>query len=152
MPHRVLVYRNGNAEADCHISEVDSIRKAFEDMYPKKDEAFIPPITYIVGVSQHNVRIVPAGRTGRDKNVPSGTCLDNPFSNLTPLQDARQQPDIAMVKPTGTHGSDSFGFMLVPHKGILGTSKSVLYKTVRASDDVVPSNKLLTCLARAASE
>ena len=41
------------------------------------------PITFVVSQSQHSIRIVPRDEPGgRDKNVPSGTCVDHTIMDV----------------------------------------------------------------------
>ena len=172
MPSRVVVYRNGSSEGNFdHIlnSEVKALRKAFRDLRDTISESVTPCanerncngngctfctpiITYIVALSQHNIRIVPAetkpGKNGLGiLNVPSGTCLDD---EVTPHLDAENKatewPGANTVKKGQIfedRNSDGFDFLLTAHGGLKGTSKPIFYRTVSQCfffvDDLSPS-------------
>jgi hypothetical protein len=165
MPKRVVVYRNGSSEGNFTqvVSvEVMSLRKAFfhlrsqiacdmgrqEEPCPNERVCqrngctwCTPIITYIVALSQHNVRIVPdelvrAGRRGNVLNVPSGTCVDH---TITPYVDgensAVEWPDHADqssgdIQIFEQRNSAGFDFFLTAQGGLKGTSKPIQYRVV----------------------
>jgi hypothetical protein len=163
MPKRVVVYRNGSSEGNFTQvleTEVAALRKAFSDLRghcanqvgrqePCRNVRVCqgngctwctPIITYIVALSQHNIRIVPAapteGRRGNLLNVPSGTCVDH---TITPYVDgenfAVKWPD--HVDQSGgeiqifeQRNSTGFDFLLTAQGGLKGTSKPIFYRVV----------------------
>jgi hypothetical protein len=160
MPARVIVYRNGSSEGNFdHIlnSEVAALRKAFHDLRAEFNShvdscvnerncqgngcTFCTPIiTYIVALSQHNIRVVPAEEIRGKRallNVPSGTCVDH---TLTPFLDglnlAAQLPDPPKSsndpEPMIFSNTEStgFDFLLTAHGGLKGTSKPIFYRVV----------------------
>ena len=164
MPSRVVVYRNGSSEGSFDLimnNEVATLRKAFYDLRrsrcaePCPNErkckgngcTFCTPIiTYIVALSQHNIRIVPAEKmTKKNKynetvlNVPSGTCLDHtvtPYLDRKNLAAPEQPADSDRMsdepKPLvfSNPNSTGFDFLLTAHGGLKGTSKPIFYRVV----------------------
>jgi Piwi domain len=157
MPSRVVVYRNGSSEGNFDLvlnSEVAALRKAFYDLRKSrkaeacKNErncqgngcAFCTPIiTYIVALSQHNVRIVPAEEKTKGRtvlNVPSGTCLDHTVTPyLDGLNRSAPRPDKPLhdgpePKLFSNPNSLGFDFLLTAHGGLKGTSKPIFYRVV----------------------
>ena len=159
MPSRVVVYRNGSSEGSFDLimnSEVAALRKAFYDLRMSRRGAkscpnerkckgngctfCTPIITYIVAISQHNIRIVPAeARTGKKNNVLSGTCLDH---TVTPYLDGKnlaapelpadsdRMSDEPEPKVFSNPNSTGFDFLLTAHGGLKGTSKPIFYRVV----------------------
>jgi len=143
LPQRLLVYRSGILEADSHNLEVMAIRRAFHD-FKHRDLGYeecrnarrcqgqgciccTPPITFVVGVSHHNIRVVPTSI--RERNVHSGTCVESPIQE--PVEPIPPPEDSAGVQTFDAPGGVScFDFLLTAHQGIKGTSKTVLYKTL----------------------
>jgi len=100
-PLRVLVYRDGSSEGEFESilsHEVASIREALYELNSEKPEFSCPnaekckgkgcifctpPITFVISQSQHSIRIVPKVEPfSRDKNVPSGTCVDSVIMDM----------------------------------------------------------------------
>eukprot|EP00548_Thalassiothrix_antarctica_P021134 CAMPEP_0194179776 /NCGR_PEP_ID=MMETSP0154-20130528/13179_1 /TAXON_ID=1049557 /ORGANISM="Thalassiothrix antarctica, Strain L6-D1" /LENGTH=790 /DNA_ID=CAMNT_0038895255 /DNA_START=366 /DNA_END=2738 /DNA_ORIENTATION=+ len=153
-PNRVLVYRNGSSEetfGELMESEVLVIRQAFYDLIQKlqprgwtssigndkPSHLNTPIITYIVAVSQHNIRVVPAveafKKGGRQiMNVPSGTCVNH---TITDYLDGERS---ALPKEAVEGGAnvfepsdyDGFDFLLTSQGGLKGTSKPIFYRTI----------------------
>ena len=160
MPSRVIVYRNGSSEGNFdHVlnSELAALRKAFFELRKKRNSsqcvnykkcldngcAFCTPIiTYIVALSQHNIRVVPAeritSRKGTILNVPSGTCLDHTVTSYFDGKGLAAQGDaVAEISPDDPKPlvfsnpiSKGFDFLLTAHGGLKGTSKPIFYRVV----------------------
>lgn len=116
VPKRAVVFRNGFSEFDYYLTEIDAIR---EGLNAELAPSFEIPITYVLGVSQHSIRVVPTEtpQNHRHKNVHSGTCVDYKF----PMQ---------VVEPVGREPQQMVDFLLTAHGGLKGTSKPVLYRVV----------------------
>lgn len=171
-----MVYRNGSSEGNFDAIagvEFRAIRRALFDLRvdwhthknPSNDEETTPtlepcpngcqnngctfccpPITLIVAITQHNIRIVPAeaiekqGGRGRSLlNVPSGTCLDDTIPSYLdgentavswPKEDGRPE----QMQIFENSNSDGFDFALTAHGGLKGTSKPVLYRVVSSAN------------------
>lgn len=162
MPERVVVYRNGSSEGNFEqliLSEVAALRKAFaqlrEDTGQKEPctrreggcmgmgcTFCTPKITYIVALSQHNLRMAPAeravGKGDKLLNVPSGTCVDH---TITPYLDGQDgvtpwpasftpSPEFQIFEQRKT---GNFDFLLTAQGGLKGTSKPIFYRVVSKS-------------------
>jgi hypothetical protein len=162
MPKRIIIYRNGSSEGnfeEIRQTEVASIRSAFaklrqdHHMDPCPDPGckktvgckFCTPImTFVVALSQHNIRMVPEvidmkGKTTR--NVLSGTCLDNTITAYWDSQglaiEAASETEKDMSKHAGLNVfevestyTQGFDFLLTAHGGLKGTSKPILYRVI----------------------
>mmetsp|Transcript_15832 Transcript_15832/g.24306 ORF Transcript_15832/g.24306 Transcript_15832/m.24306 type:complete len:1247 (-) Transcript_15832:149-3889(-) len=139
LPSRIIVYRNGTSEGhfnEIMENEVKTIQEAFSDL--QRDlrglcsALSMPTITYVVAVSQHNIRMVPAEtkRTRRNKvqNVPSGTCLDHTITNYQD-EAGRAIPEEEGVA-IDLKGFNGFDFLLTSQGGLKGTSKPIFYRTI----------------------
>jgi hypothetical protein len=157
------VYRNGSSEGNFDRvlnMEVCTLRRAFYDLRRNHAEPHKPPepcpnekkcqgngctfctpiITYIVALTQHNIRIVPAEKIKGKRgilNVPSGTCLDHTVTSFLDGQNrAAVWPDISspMDSPQpqifSNRDADGFDFLLTAHGGLKGTSKQIFYRVV----------------------
>jgi len=164
LPKRIIVYRNGASEGNFDAllqTEVTSIRHAFAQLRAEHGMdschnpkcrgigcAFCTPIiTFVVALSQHNIRMVPRklevfGKKSSPRNVVSGTCVDHTINAfwdsqglaiVCPSEDEQmmsQQPTspvqlFEMVSPNG-----GYDFLLTAHGGIKGTSKPIFYRVI----------------------
>jgi hypothetical protein len=76
--------------------------------------------------TQHDIRVVPANAEHRAsrKNVPSGTCVDDP--QLLPAHKMTVLPEVALKGPLGNPrkifenitDNVGFDFLLTPHGGL----------------------------------
>lgn len=158
-PKRVVVYRNGSSEGNFDqviASEVGSLRKAFQELLGTCAShvgnerscsnncgdgcTFCTPIiTYIVALSQHNIRVVPAKpehtRKNNLLNVPSGTCVDHTITSYMDGQNMAvewptapsRDPDVRIFEQRESSG---FDFLLTAQGGLKGTSKPIFYRVV----------------------
>jgi eukaryotic translation initiation factor 2C len=161
MPKRIIIFRNGSSEGNFDAlltTEVASIRAAFamlrrdHEMDECRNEcegkgcAFCTPIiTYIVALSQHNIRMVPKnfiphGKQGNPRNVLSGTCVDNTINtywddNGFAVEPAGEKERILSQNVTSPvqlfeDVKGGFDFLLTAHGGLKGTSKPIFYRVV----------------------
>lgn len=142
-PQRILVYRDGVSEGSfekLEEREVEAIRNAYVEWSREVSpdgEPFCPPITFVVCNTNHTVRIVPASvdRDAKDKNVPSGTCVDHTIIDVSAkLHGMSLQNDNL---PTGmrhfNQGNDVgevCDFILTSQGGLKGTSKPIYYRVI----------------------
>jgi len=157
-PNRLLVYRDGVSEGEFDRVmqyEVSAIRQALYninvDEARARNEPYecenksnckargcifcTMPITFVVSQSQHSIRIVPGQEPyGRDKNVPSGTCVDH---TIMDMRENNVNKDVPREKPPGAKidlyedaSSTGFDFLLTSQGGLKGTSKPVYYRVL----------------------
>jgi len=146
-PSRILMYRDGVSEGSfdrVRKIEIQSIRTACRELQGCSScEACIsgcafccPQITFVVCMTQHRVRVVPAAPNSnpRDKNVPSGTCVDNTImdaNNNIPKSTPESNLPKRLRKfdePAGDcNGCD---FLLTAQGGLKGTSKPIYYRVL----------------------
>lgn len=166
-----MVYRNGSSEGNFDAiagEEFRAMRRAFFDLrvdWHKHNNPDVttptlepcpngcqnngctfccPPITLIVAITQHNIRIVPEvaiEKPGRGRswyNVPSGTCVDHTISSyLDGENTAVSWPEDGRLEPMQifeNRDSKGFDFALTAHGGLKGTSKPVLYRVVSSAN------------------
>lgn len=160
--------------------EVASIRKAFAQLRCDHDMddcpnpecqgsgcTFCTPIiTYIVALSQHNIRVVPEtyiphGKNGGPRNVLSGTCVDHTINAFwdskglaikipseaerTVINQLRSDLTLFEIESTYTQG---FDFLLTAHGGLKGTSKPICYRVVLNENLVWKNASHVTPLTR----
>ena len=93
-------------------TEVSAVREAFQELNgPTK----VTKVTYVVVQSNSGVAITPTD--DQHRNVPSGTCVDDPsvlFGEAVPILELGECND----------------FLLVPHGGLKGTSKPVYHRII----------------------
>lgn len=141
------MYRDGVSEGSfdrVRKIEIQSIRTACRELQgcPSCEActsgcAFCcPQITFVVCMTQHRVRVVPAtpNDNPRDKNVPSGTCVDNTImdaNNSIPKSTPESNPPKRLRRfdePAGDcNGCD---FLLTAQGGLKGTSKPIYYRVL----------------------
>jgi len=139
LPDRLLIYRDGVSEGSfdrVRKIEIQSIRMACHELQGP-DSAYCPPITFVVCMTQHRVRVVPANPPDpgeRDKNVPSGTCVDNTImdaNNSIPKSTSESNLSQNLQRfdePAGDcNGCD---FLLTAQGGLKGTSKPIYYRVL----------------------
>ena len=109
LPKRLVVYLQGGSDGEAYQDNINTIKKVFID-----EKAPVPPITFAVAVTQHNLRVVPAVKpNNRNKKVLGGTCVSYPAAYARP-----------------NHANGVGAFLFTPHGGLKGTSKPVLYQMV----------------------
>jgi ribosomal protein S17 len=122
-PKRVLVFRDGQSEGnfpEIRSDEIDNISQALEDVWetvrdvvPGNQIFQSPKVSYVICLNQHNIQVVPSiASRAVNKNVPSGTCVDN------------------VIMPFAKMGlaEDPLSFLLTAQGGLKGTSKPVFYR------------------------
>lgn len=152
VPDRVLVYRNGASDGtfdDIRNYEVNAMRLGLYEVMKETKNEFncpiscksgclhcTPPITYVVSQTQHSICVVPKDLT-QQKNVFSGTCIDDPV-----IMDYRDGRLMATKDIDRTRHSNSrmelfenvdergYDFILTSHGGLKGTSKVSLQTIV----------------------
>lgn len=127
-PKRMLIYRSGVSEGSIERLrkiEIESIREACMEL---TDFGTSPPITFVVSLKQHNTRIVPKRPSGRDKNVPSGTCIDH-----TIVDNSVGNSNTTMI-PQGcirfSTDETLFDIVLTAQGGLKGTSKPFVHRVI----------------------
>jgi len=149
-PTRMLVYRDSVSEGQFSKiieEEVASMREALAEMNgdvscsnncERKGCTFCTPlITYVVCQSQHSIRIVPKlpPRNPRDKNVPSGTVVDETIMDYKDgamatemvVKEGPREATITLFEDVSGLGYD---FLLTAQGGLKGTSKPIFYRTI----------------------
>eukprot|EP00559_Dactyliosolen_fragilissimus_P005779 CAMPEP_0184858258 /NCGR_PEP_ID=MMETSP0580-20130426/3389_1 /TAXON_ID=1118495 /ORGANISM="Dactyliosolen fragilissimus" /LENGTH=1354 /DNA_ID=CAMNT_0027354333 /DNA_START=16 /DNA_END=4080 /DNA_ORIENTATION=+ len=152
-PQRVLIYRDGVSEGTfdrAKMHEIQAIRTAlYEYQLEQRGEATscpkecnsgcafcCPPITYVVCMTQHTVRLVPSSaQDGFKNNVFSGTCLDHTimdFKNKLALNEEEKvaTDDSQHLKLFSERDSDGYDFLLTAQGGLKGTSKPIFYRVI----------------------
>jgi eukaryotic translation initiation factor 2C len=122
-PKRILVFRDGQSEGnfpEIRSDEIDNIPQALEDVWetvrdvvPGNQIFQSPKVSYVICLNQHNIQVVPSiASRAVNKNVPSGTCVDN------------------VIMPFAKMGlaEDPLSFLLTAQGGLKGTSKPVFYR------------------------
>jgi len=159
-PMRLLLYRDGASEGEFDrliAREIAAVRLALYELKEQdalsKGETFTCPnekwckkngcifctipITFVVSQSQHSIRIVPRDEPGgRDKNVPSGTCVDHTImdvkdsQNIATNQVPKQAPPGATIELFEDANSNGYDFLLTSQGGLKGTSKPIFYRVL----------------------
>jgi len=130
-PHRMLVYRDGVSEgsfARVRSLEIETIRNAFNEL-----SGSIPLITFAVCMTQHRVRVVPAEqRGGKDRNVPSGTCVDNTIMDINNRIKPDDDPKFKTegLQKFNVSADEGYDFLLTAQGGLKGTSKPIYYRVI----------------------
>jgi len=136
-PDRILLYRDGVSEGSFDRVlkfEVEAIRTACREI--NNSEAGIdwscPQITFVVCMTKHRVRVVPhEKRGGKDKNVPSGTCVDNTIMDANNI--LKRSPTTTDLPPGCQRFNVPDGgcdFLLTAQGGLKGTSKPIYYRVI----------------------
>lgn len=118
-----------------------------------------PLITYIACMSRNNVKIVPSDRNAGEKNVFSGTCVDEQvIDNLAGMSlHGNDRTSISDMQNRGYLYSEPEGsgydFLLTAHGGLKGTSKPVQYRIILNENAVFrPNNPNATPLTKSKLE
>ena len=129
-PQRLLIYRDGVSEGSferVRRIEVGAIRAACQDLDPSS----YPMITFVVCMTKHKVRVVPhIRREGRDKNVSSGTCVDNTIMDANNVLKRSEMKDLPPELRRFDVPDGGYDFLLTAQGGLKGTSKPIYYRVI----------------------
>jgi len=159
-PQRVLVYRDGVSEGTfdrAKLIEIQSIRTALQEFKKENSPDYncsrncksgcqfcCAPITYVVCMTQHNIRVVPASPDRNYKNnVISGTCLDHTimdFKNTLQISSDETPNNVDGIKIFSEPNSAGYDFLLTSQGGLKGTSKPIYYRIILNENAVFAPN------------
>ncbi len=146
-------------------TEIQSIRKAFVEFKKEVGKPTAcencggqlgclhccPPMTFLVCNTRNKVKIVPSDP--KIQNVLSGTCLDEIIMDFQTLKVTPPPPqsertlseqNVIYTEPDGK----GYDFIIVPHGGRMGTSKTVHYRCILNENAVFRSSSGTTPLTK----